>query len=78
MPKTTLVIDDRLFQRLKSEALRQGKTLSQLVEAGIRLVLRRPRRGRVRLPELPTFDGGRALVDVADREALQRLLGGRW
>jgi hypothetical protein len=29
------------------------------------------------LPPLPSFDGGGALVDIADREALYRAMEGR-
>lgn len=67
--KTTLVIDDLVMAQLESEAARQGRTMSELVEAALRLLLdREPEAGS--LPELPTFHGGELLVDVADRDAL--------
>jgi hypothetical protein len=70
--KTTLVLDDQVLRRAKEEAARSGQTLSQLVEGAIRLHLKQLRSGgRAReLPSLPQFDGGGALVDVADRNAL--------
>jgi len=67
--KTTLMIDDQVMARLKAEAARQGRTMSELVEAALRLLLdRRPEASS--LPKLPTFRGGGMLVDVADRNAL--------
>lgn len=40
--KTTLNIDDSVMQRLREEAARRGKTMSELVEAGLRRVLEEP------------------------------------
>lgn len=37
--KTTLVIDDGVFRRLSIEAAQQGRTISELVEAALRLML---------------------------------------
>lgn len=74
--KTTLQIDDGVFRRLKEEAARQGRTMSEMVEAGLRLLFRHRRAGTA-LPPLPTFDCGPARVDVANREALSRVMGGR-
>ena len=74
--KTTLNIDDQVFSRLKREAARQGRTMSDLVETALRLLLRSPRR-RAALPPLPTFESGGALVDIADRDALYHAMEGR-
>lgn len=69
--KTTLNIDDQVMQRLREEAARQGRTMSELVEAGLRHVLAdRARRPRGGLPELPRWDSGGARIDVADRSAI--------
>jgi len=74
--KTTLNIDDSVMAELKHEAARQGRTMSEMVETALRLLLRsRPKRGT--LPPLPTFDGGGELVDIADRDALYRAMEGR-
>lgn len=71
--KTTLVLDDSVMARVRREAERRGTTLSEVVEDALRLFLeRRPERRP--LPPLPTFDGGRVLVDVADRDALERAM----
>ena len=74
--KTTLNIDDRVMAQLRLEAARQGRTMSELVEAALRLLLRTSRT-REALAPLPTFRSGGALVDVADREALYQAVEGR-
>lgn len=76
--KTTLVLDDQLFARLKREAARRGETMSALVESGLRrLFEEHPARRTDTLPPLPSFDGGGANVDVSDRDALADRMGGR-
>ncbi len=67
--KTTLNIDDTVMARLKREAVRRGRTMSELVESALRLLFRFQRERRD-LPPLPTFRSGGHLVDIADREAL--------
>jgi hypothetical protein len=71
--KTTLVIDDQIMAKLKQEAARRGKTISELVESALRLFLRPPARSK-ELPKLPTFKGGKPRVDIADREKLYEFL----
>ncbi len=71
--KTTLEIDEGVMRRLKAEAARQGKTMSELVETALRRLLDRPA-APVKLSPLPTFDGGGYLVDIADRDALYRAM----
>jgi Arc/MetJ family transcription regulator len=74
--KATFNIDDRLMAELKREAARQGRTMSELVETALRLLLRSPlERGHV--PEMPIFHGGGTLVDIADRDALYQAMEGR-
>jgi hypothetical protein len=67
--KTTLNIDDKVMTDLKREAARQGRTMSELVETALRLLLQSHRR-RTKIKPLPTFHGGGELVDIADRNAL--------
>jgi plasmid stability protein len=74
--KTTLNIDDTVMAELRREAARRGRTMSELVETALRLMLRSPRR-REPLPPLPSFHSGGALVDIADREALYQAMEGR-
>lgn len=66
--KTTLNIHGSVMLRLKREAARQGRTMSEMVEAALRLFLEQPKKP-VALPPLPTFRSG-MLVDVDDRDAL--------
>ena len=74
--KTTLNIDATVMLRLKQEAARQGRTMSELVESALRLLFKEPRERRQR-QDLPTFDSGGALVDIADRDALYGAMEGR-
>jgi len=73
--KTTLKIDDTVMADLKREAARQGRTMSELVETALRLLLRSQRK-RGAIPVLPTFHSGGTLVDIADRDALYHAMGG--
>jgi len=74
--KTTLNIDDTIMAELKREAARQGRTMSDLVETALRLLLRSQRK-RGAIPPLPTFHSGGALLDIADRDALYHAMEGR-
>ena len=74
--KTTLNIDDTVMAELKREAARQGRTMSELVETALRLLLA-SRRKRRRIPVLPKFRSGGAPVNVADRDALYHAMQGR-
>ncbi len=74
--KTTLNIDDTVMAQLKREAARQGRTMSDLVETALRMLLRTPKK-KENLPPLPTFRSGGAMVDVADRAALYQAMEGR-
>ena len=73
--KTTLVIDDQVMIRLKAEAARQGRTMSELVEAALRLLLNSKPKAPPP-PELPKARMGRPRVDVADRAALYDAMEG--
>lgn len=74
--KTTLNIDANVMADLKQEAIRRGKTMSELVETALRQLLR-PRKTTKELLALPTFRAGGALVDVDDRDQLYRAMEGR-
>ena len=67
--KTTLNIDETVFRHLKAEAARQGRTMSELVESALRMLLRAPDESR-ELPPLPCFSGGSYRVDIANRDQL--------
>lgn len=74
--KTTLNIDDRVMAELKREAARQGRTMSELVETALRLLLQPARKPR-KLPPLPTFHSGGELVDISNRDALYDAMEGK-
>jgi plasmid stability protein len=63
------VLPDEIVDRLRAEAARTGRTMSHLVEAALRRLLEE-RPEPARLPRLPSFAMGPALVDIADRDAL--------
>lgn len=71
--KITVNVSNEAARRLKREAAGQGRTMSGIVEAALRLFLR-PRRKQTKLPPLPTFDSGGTLVDVSNRDALFRTM----
>lgn len=74
--KATFNIPEPVLRQLKQEAARKGQTMSYVVEAALRFYLNyKPAKD---LPPLPSHDMGEALVDVADREALYKAMGGRW
>ena len=75
--KTTLNIDDTVMQRLREEAARRRTTMSALVEAGLRRILDERSRSDgdlSSLPTLPSWRGGRELVDVSSRSELYRVM----
>jgi ribbon-helix-helix CopG family protein len=74
--KTTLNIDDTVMADLKREAARQGRTMSEMVETALRLLLHAQRK-RTKTRPLPKFHGGGELVDIADRDALYDAMEGR-
>ncbi len=74
--KTTLNIDASVMARLKRESLRQGRTMSELVETVLRSLFR-ARKSREELPPLPSFKSDGHLVEIADRDALYQAMEGR-
>lgn len=74
--KTTLNIDDTVMARLKREAARQRRTMSELVETALRSLFRSPKKCG-RLTALPTFRSCGARVDIANRDALYQAMEGR-
>jgi len=76
--KTTLNIDDTVMARLRQESARQKRTMSELVEAALRLLFAANKEAKKKkLPPLPSFDGGKLRVDIADRNALYAVMEGR-
>jgi hypothetical protein len=74
--RTTVTIDDRLLRQAKQAAAESGRTLSDLVDDGLRLLLaRRPEREHLPLA-LPAFGGSGVHpgVDLEDKEGLAALM----
>jgi hypothetical protein len=67
--KTTLIMDDQVMAQLKREAARTSRTMSELVETALRSLLQKKANPADPAP-LPVYDGGGAIVDIADRDAL--------
>jgi hypothetical protein len=72
--KTTLEIDEGVMRALKAKAAREGKTMSELVDGALRMLLEERRPPARKLPPLPTWNGGGWRVDIDDREKLYELL----
>jgi hypothetical protein len=78
--RTTVRLDDGLLRQAKREARKRGRTLTSMIEEGLRLTLRRSRfprrRKRVELP-VSTAGGGVAPGVALDNSAalLDRLEG---
>ncbi len=68
--KTTLNIDDTVMARLREESARTGRTMGELVETALRLLLEKRRPKSPEPPPIPTRGAGRPRVDVDDRNAL--------
>lgn len=72
--RTTLNLPDALVEQAKATASRQGRTLTSLVEEGLRAVLQAQAAPRpVNLPAYGSGDGV-MLVDLGDRNALAAAL----
>lgn len=71
--KTTLEIDGGVMRQLKERAAREGRTMSELVEAALRALLAKDEERPKELPPLPVWDGGGMLVDLDSREAMYEL-----
>lgn len=73
--RTTLNLPDGLVAQAKAQAVASGRTLTSLVEEGLRLVLEQRNMPAAPQP-LPAYGqpGGRILVDVTDRDAVWAVL----
>jgi hypothetical protein len=69
--RTTLNLPDALVEAAKAKAAAEGRTLTSVVEEGLRAVLELPT-PRAEAIDLPAFGDpdGRFLVDLDDRDAL--------
>ena len=74
--KTTLNINDSVMRKLRRESARQGRTMSEMVETALRLLLQSPPE-RKSPGQLPSFHSGGTFVDISDRKALYEAMDGR-
>lgn len=79
MHRTTVRLDDHLLRQARRRAADTGRTLTSLIEEGLRLLLGRSAHGKLPLPEppeLPISGEGGTLpgVDLDDTAALYDLM----
>ena len=74
--RTTMNLPDGLMAEAKARAARDGRTVTSLVEEGLRAVLAAPDDPTPGEPRLTTFGepDGRFLVDILDKDALWEAL----
>lgn len=75
--RTTVRLPPELLRRAKRVAAASDRTLTELIEEGLRLVLHREREGGERTePVLPVYGGAGTLpgVDLDDWASVKRLL----
>ncbi len=77
MHRTTIFLDSQLQKRLRSQAKKQGKTVTELIQNFVRHGLnlsqqpQSPKRSQIKIP---SADLGDFLVDISDREQIQSVL----
>lgn len=79
--RTTVRLNSALLNQAKQEAARRGKTLTALIEEGLRLAIAGPRRSRpgppLKLPVCRRGGGTLPGVDLDDTSALLDRMEGR-
>lgn len=73
--RTTLVFEEGILEGVRREARRRGCDLSEVVNELLREGLHRKRAAPTRRPALPGFAMGRPRAHLADRDALEDLMG---
>lgn len=73
--KTTLNISDATMRKVKREAARRRETMSEMVEAALRVMVE-PKQAATDLPPLPSFSSGGLRVNVANRDTLYSVMEG--
>lgn len=72
MKRTTLMLEEGCMDGLRRLALREGRTLSAVVNEILAEGLRKRRqRAAPERLDLPTFSMGQSRIDLADRDALE-------
>ncbi len=61
--RTTVELPDDLYRRAKAEAARRGRSLKDLIEEGLRLVLEAPRKSKSRKTLAKLMHRARGIID---------------
>lgn len=80
MKRTTVRIDDDLLRRTRKLAAEEGRTLTALIEEGLKWVTMKRRRGETKTIELPVSKAsGGALsgIDINRSAELEEVMSGR-
>lgn len=72
--KTTLVLDDDLYQRVKVLASQRNRTVSSVVEDALTLMLSADAPTNAPTEPMPSWDMGQPLVDIDDARSLRQTL----
>ena len=74
--RTTLVIPDPVYERVRRLAAHQGTTISRVVTSALDALVSEQEGTAAQRPpiQLPTHDLGTPLVDIDDRDALYRAM----
>ena len=75
--RTPLILPDHLMRELKRRAARRGETLSAVVAEVVRRGLEAVEQNATGLVALPRHRLGRPKVNLADRDAIERVMEGR-
>jgi hypothetical protein len=74
MKRTTLVLEDACMEGIRELARREGRQLSEVVNALLAEGLQRHKTRKRRRFALPSFSMGRPRVNLGDRNALEALM----
>lgn len=75
MPRTTILLEDRLESRLRNKAKTERKTITELIQHYIRQGLNqaKPQSSAPKL-NIASYSMGKALADPADRQEIWNIL----
>ena len=74
MRRTTLILEDSVWRSIRKLAEREGKTLSEVVNAFLIEGLRQRAEPSAKEFRLPSFHMGKPRVHLGDRDALESLM----
>lgn len=71
--RTSMNLPDSLLEAARERAAQEGRSVTSLMEEALRSLLEAPATPP-HPPKLPTWSGGRLLVDLEDKDALWEIL----